>query len=68
MKLIIKSWSQTFIPLTTLPNNHPPIFIGLMEIWHSVVLKMKDDNLFPMAQLEKKWEQIATPEVIKWNK
>ncbi|KNZ59531.1 uncharacterized protein VP01_170g6 [Puccinia sorghi] len=43
------------------------IFIGLTESWHFMVLKMKDDNLFPVAQLEKNWEHIATPEAMKWK-
>ena len=62
-----KSWSQTFFPSTTLPNNNPPIFIGLTESQDFVVLKMKDENLFPAAQLEKNWEIIATPEAMQWN-
>ncbi|KNZ56486.1 hypothetical protein VP01_2392g1 [Puccinia sorghi] len=28
---------------------------------------MKDDNLFPAAQLEKNWEKIATPEAMQWE-
>ncbi|KNZ47849.1 hypothetical protein VP01_609g12 [Puccinia sorghi] len=52
-----KSWSQTFFPLMTFPNNNPPIFIGLTESQHFIVLKMKDENLFPVAQLEKNWDQ-----------
>ncbi|KNZ46773.1 hypothetical protein VP01_6976g1 [Puccinia sorghi] len=38
--------TTAFFPSTTLPNNNPPIFIGLKESWHFVVLKMKDENLF----------------------
>ncbi|KNZ45459.1 uncharacterized protein VP01_808g3 [Puccinia sorghi] len=64
----VKSWSQTFFPLTTLPNKNPPIFIGLTEIQHFMALKMKDQNLFPVSQLEKDWEQIATPEAMQWKK
>ncbi|KNZ56979.1 uncharacterized protein VP01_2272g2 [Puccinia sorghi] len=48
-----KYWSQTFFPLTTLQNKNPPIILGLTETWHFVVLKMKDEDLFPMAQLER---------------
>ncbi|KNZ59877.1 hypothetical protein VP01_164g8 [Puccinia sorghi] len=62
-----KSWSQAFFLSTTLPNNNPPIFIGLTESQHFLVLKMKDDNLFPAAPLESKWEQIATPEAMWWK-
>ncbi|KNZ58941.1 hypothetical protein VP01_1829g6 [Puccinia sorghi] len=62
-----KYWSQSFFPLTTLPKKNPQIFIGLMESRLCVVLKMKDENLFPAAQLEKNWEQIATPEAIQWK-
>ncbi|KNZ50598.1 hypothetical protein VP01_4333g1, partial [Puccinia sorghi] len=47
-----KYCSQTFFPSTTLPNKNPPIFLDLTETWHFVVLKMKDENLFPAAQLE----------------
>ncbi|KNZ57062.1 hypothetical protein VP01_2252g4 [Puccinia sorghi] len=42
-----RSWSQTLFPSTTLPNNNPPIFIGMRENRNFVVLKIKDDNLFP---------------------
>ena len=62
-----KSWSQTFFPSTTIPNGNPPFFIGLTESRHFVALKMKDENLFPAAQLEKNWEQIATPEALRWK-
>ncbi|KNZ47701.1 hypothetical protein VP01_620g6 [Puccinia sorghi] len=62
-----KSWIQPFFPLTTLPNNNLPIFIGLTESQHFVVLKMKDDNLFPAAQLEHNWEKIAPPEAMHWK-
>jgi len=62
-----RSWSQTFFPLTTPPNNNPPIFIGLTESRHFVVLKMKDEELFPAAQLEKNWEEIATPQAMEWK-
>ncbi|KNZ44209.1 hypothetical protein VP01_940g4 [Puccinia sorghi] len=62
-----KYWSQTFFPSTTLPKNNPPIFLGLTETWHFVVLKIKDEDLFPMAQFEKNWEWIATPEAIQWE-
>ncbi|KNZ47418.1 uncharacterized protein VP01_6404g1, partial [Puccinia sorghi] len=43
-----KYWIQTLFPSTILPKNNPPIFLGLMETWHFVVLKMKDENLFPV--------------------
>ncbi|KNZ50517.1 uncharacterized protein VP01_4379g1 [Puccinia sorghi] len=62
-----KSWSQTFFPLMTIQNKNPPIFIGLKESRHFLVLKIKDENLFPEAQLDKDWEQIATPEAIQWK-
>ncbi|KNZ48071.1 hypothetical protein VP01_592g12 [Puccinia sorghi] len=45
-------------------SNNPPIFIGLTESQNFLVLKMKDENSFPTAQLEKNSEQIATPEEI----
>ncbi|KNZ43711.1 hypothetical protein VP01_994g5 [Puccinia sorghi] len=61
----VKSWSQTFFPSTTLPNNNTPIFMGLTESPNFVVFKMKNENIFPAAQMEKNWEQIATPEVIQ---
>ncbi|KNZ54676.1 hypothetical protein VP01_2887g5 [Puccinia sorghi] len=51
----------------TLPKTNPPIFVGLTESRHFVVLKMKNENLFPASQLEKKWEQIATPEAMNWK-
>ncbi|KNZ59948.1 hypothetical protein VP01_1639g15 [Puccinia sorghi] len=60
-----KSWSQKLFPLTNLPKNNPPIFIGLTESQHFVVLKMKDENVFLVAQLEKNWKQIATPEAMQ---
>ncbi|KNZ63372.1 hypothetical protein VP01_1153g4 [Puccinia sorghi] len=60
----VKYWSQAFFLSTNLPNNNP-IFIGLTESQNSVVLKIKDENLFPVAQLEKNWEQIATPEAMQ---
>ncbi|KNZ50061.1 hypothetical protein VP01_4620g3 [Puccinia sorghi] len=60
-----KSWSQTFFLLKTVPNNSQTIFMSMTERRHFVVLKMKDENLFPVAQLERNWEQIATPEVIQ---
>ncbi|KNZ49373.1 hypothetical protein VP01_505g1 [Puccinia sorghi] len=60
-----KSWSQSFFPLTTLTNNNPAIFIGLTESRKFVVLNMKNENLFPGAQLEKKWGHIATP--MQWK-
>ncbi|KNZ48970.1 hypothetical protein VP01_528g1 [Puccinia sorghi] len=41
--------------------------MGLTEIQNSVVLKMKGENLFPAAQLENNWEQIATPEAMQWK-
>ena len=28
---------------------------------------MKDEDLFPAAQLEKNWEIIATPEAMQWK-
>ncbi|KNZ44638.1 hypothetical protein VP01_896g1 [Puccinia sorghi] len=62
-----KYWSQTLFPSTTLPKNNPLIFLGLIETWYLVVLKMKDENLFPAAQLEKTWEHIATPEANQWK-
>ncbi|KNZ48570.1 hypothetical protein VP01_5561g1, partial [Puccinia sorghi] len=62
-----KYWSQTFLPSTTLPNNNPPIFLGLTETQHFVALKMKYENLFTLAQLEKNWEHIATPESNQWK-
>ncbi|KNZ51666.1 hypothetical protein VP01_386g10 [Puccinia sorghi] len=49
------------------PNNNPPIFLGLTETPHFVVLKMKDENSFPAAQLEKNWEHIATTEATQWK-
>ncbi|KNZ43828.1 uncharacterized protein VP01_982g6 [Puccinia sorghi] len=55
-----KSWSQSFFPSTTLPNQNPKIFIGLTESRHFMVLKMKDENLLPVAQLEKNWEKISS--------
>ncbi|KNZ47063.1 hypothetical protein VP01_6707g1 [Puccinia sorghi] len=61
------SWSQTFFPSTKLPKSNPPSFIGLKESQHFVVLKMMDENLFPAAQLEKNWEQIATLEAMQWK-
>ncbi|KNZ62554.1 hypothetical protein VP01_12566g1, partial [Puccinia sorghi] len=62
-----KSQSQTFFPSKTLPNNNSPIFIVLTEIHHFLVLKVKDEDLFPAAKLEKNWEQIATPEAMQWK-
>ncbi|KNZ54524.1 hypothetical protein VP01_2925g1 [Puccinia sorghi] len=45
-----KSWIQTFFKLKTFWNNNLKILIGLIESQHFVVLKMKDENLFPAAQ------------------
>ena len=28
---------------------------------------MKDEDLFPAAQLEKNWEEIATPQAMEWK-
>ncbi|KNZ53837.1 hypothetical protein VP01_3122g4 [Puccinia sorghi] len=47
--------------------NRPVFYYGLTESWNLVVLKMKDENLFPAAQLEKNWEWIATPEAMNWK-
>ncbi|KNZ54750.1 hypothetical protein VP01_2868g6 [Puccinia sorghi] len=47
---------SNFPPINHLPNNNPPIFLGLTETQHFVVLKMKDEDLFPTPQLEKNWE------------
>ncbi|KNZ53884.1 hypothetical protein VP01_310g7, partial [Puccinia sorghi] len=60
-----RSWSQKYLPLTTLPFNiNPPIFIGLPAFCG---LEMKDDNLFPKAPLENNWEQIVTQKEMKWK-
>ncbi|KNZ55113.1 hypothetical protein VP01_2761g3 [Puccinia sorghi] len=62
-----KSWIQPFFPSTNLSNKNPPIFIGLSESRNFVILKINDENLCPVAQLEKNWEQIATPEAMQWK-
>ncbi|KNZ48126.1 hypothetical protein VP01_588g2 [Puccinia sorghi] len=49
-----KSWSQSLFPSTTLSNNNPPIFIGLTESWHFVILKIKDESSFSEAQWERR--------------
>ena len=61
------SWSQTFFPSSGSPNENPPIFLALTGSRHFVVLKMKNESLFPAPQYEKNREQIATPEALKWR-
>ncbi|KNZ49585.1 hypothetical protein VP01_4922g1 [Puccinia sorghi] len=62
-KYMWSNWDLSILP----SKKNPPIFIGLTESWHFVVLKMIYEHLFPEAQLEKNWEQIATPEAVQWN-
>ena len=61
------SWSQSLFPSTCGPNDNPPIFLALTGSRHFVALKMMNESLFPAPQYEKKWEQIATPEALKWR-
>ena len=61
------AWSQSFFPSSTSPNNNPPIFLALTSSWHFVALKMEDKKLYPAPQYEKNWEQLASPEALKWK-
>ncbi|KNZ49283.1 hypothetical protein VP01_510g20 [Puccinia sorghi] len=59
--------SQSLFPSSTSPNNNPPIFLALTSSQNFVALKMDDETLFPNPQYEKNWEQIASPEALKWK-
>ncbi|KNZ47423.1 hypothetical protein VP01_63g4 [Puccinia sorghi] len=34
---------------------------------HFVAFKMEDETLFSAPEYEKKWEQVARPEALKWK-
>ena len=61
------AWSQSFFHSSSGPNKNPPIFMALTVSRHFVALKMMDETLFPAPQYEKNWEQLATPEALKWR-
>ena len=61
------TWSQSFFPSSSSPNEKPPIFFALTGSQGIVALKMMDENFFPAPQYEKNWEQLATQEALKWR-
>ena len=61
------SWSQTFFPYFSPPNNNPPIFLALVDD-HFVPLVLQDTALFPAPQLlHKDWGLRATPDALPWG-